>query len=88
MSAKPKRDPELDVWRERIAEELRAHMARRRLVAADAARALGMDQSTFARKMNGKVSFKAEEILKLHNWMNRNVDETHDKPLFVAQRRA
>ncbi len=75
MSAKPKRDPELDVWRQNIAEELRAFFARERLVKADAARYLGMDQSTFVRKMNGKVSFDAEELLKLGDWMNRHIDE-------------
>jgi transcriptional regulator with XRE-family HTH domain len=75
MGDRARRDPELDVWRERIAEELRAHMARRRLTGADGARALGMDQATFSRKMLGKVSFSAEEILKLSNWMNRHVDE-------------
>jgi len=75
MSAKPRRNPELDVWRQNIAEELRAFFARERLVKADAARYLGMDQSTFVRKMNGKVSFDAEELLKLGDWMNRHIDE-------------
>ncbi len=73
MSAKPKRDPELDVWRQNIAEELRAFFARERLVKADAARYLAearrLDEPAYRRDHGG-------------------CEEGPDKPLFVAQRRA
>jgi len=50
-------------------------MARQRLSQTDAARALGMTQKAFSRRMLGEVSFSAEELYWLADWMNRNIDE-------------
>lgn len=75
MSERAQRDPQLDQWRASIADELRAWMARQRLSQSDAARALGMTQKAFSRRMLGEVSFSAEELYWLADWMDRNIDE-------------
>jgi transcriptional regulator with XRE-family HTH domain len=75
MSERARRDPRLDQWRTNIADELRAWMARQRLSQSDAARSLGMTQKAFSRRMLGEVSFSAEELYWLADWMNRNIDE-------------
>jgi transcriptional regulator with XRE-family HTH domain len=75
MSERAQRDPRLDEWRENVAAELRAWMARARLSQSDAARALGMSQTAFNRRMLGEVSFAAEELYWLADWMNRNIDD-------------
>jgi transcriptional regulator with XRE-family HTH domain len=50
-------------------------MARQRLSQSDAARALGMTQKAFSRRMLGEVSFSAEELYWLADWMDRNISE-------------
>lgn len=65
----------MDRWRENIAEELRMYMAGKRLTNAEIARAMGMKEAAFSRRLNGYVSFKGEELLWLADWMDRNIDE-------------
>jgi transcriptional regulator with XRE-family HTH domain len=75
MSERAWRDPQLDEWRDKIAEEVRAFMARDRLSQSDAARAMKMHQRALSRRLAGEVSFSAEELYWLADWMNRNIDE-------------
>ncbi len=51
------------------------YMAAKRLTNAQAARAMGMKEAAFSRRLNGYVSFTSEELLFLADWMNRNIDE-------------
>jgi transcriptional regulator with XRE-family HTH domain len=75
MTDRAERDPGLDDWQARIAEEIRMYMAAKRLTSADAAKQLGMKEAAFSRRLNGYVSFKGEELLWLADWMDRNIDE-------------
>lgn len=75
MAEKAQRDAMLDEWRDSIATGLRAFMAAERITQADLSRAMGMKQAALSRRLLGEVSFTAEELLFLADWMNRNVNE-------------
>lgn len=75
MAERAQRDPLLDEWRESLAAQLRAILAIDKIPQADLARAMGMKDTALSRRLLGKVSFTAEELLFLSDWMNRNVNE-------------
>lgn len=75
MSDRAQRDPMLDEWRDSLAAQLRAILAVERISHADLARAMRMKDTALSRRLTGKVSFSAEELLFLADWMNKNVDQ-------------
>lgn len=75
MADRAERDPLLDEWQQSLAAQLRAILAIEKIPQADVARAMGMKQTALSRRLLGKVSFTAEELLFLADWMNRNVNE-------------
>ena len=50
---------------EAVAEEVRAHLARKRISQAAAAKALGISQSSLSRRLVGASSFTVDEIYRL-----------------------
>ena len=75
MAESAERDPVLDDWRDNLAGHLRSIMAIDRTHQSELARAMSMKQAALSRRLLGHVSFKAEELLFLMDWMNRNIDE-------------
>lgn len=47
---------------ERVAAEVRAQMARKRVTQTDLAAALGVSQMTISRRLNGRAPFDVEEL--------------------------
>lgn len=56
--------------REAIAGEVRAELARKRKTQREAAAAIGIDQSAFWQRLEGKRPFKAEEISALAQFLD------------------
>lgn len=75
MAERAQRDPVLDEWRDNLAAQLRSILAIQKIQQSDLARAMGMRQTALSRRLLGEVSFSAEELLFLADWMNRNIDE-------------
>ena len=75
MAERAERDPVLDEWRDNLAAQLRSILAIQRIPQSDLARAMGMRETALSRRLLGKVSFSAEELLFLADWMNRNIDD-------------
>lgn len=57
-------DPHAD-RRERVADEVRAHMARKKLTAAKLSAEVGIPQATLSRKLNGKTPFLVDELMAI-----------------------
>lgn len=57
-------DPQAD-RRERVAGEVRAHMARQRCTAAKLSTELGIPKATLSRKLNGKTPFLVDELMSI-----------------------
>lgn len=51
--------------RELAAEEIRVHLARRRMSASELARRTGMKQSTLARRMTGATAFDLDDLERI-----------------------
>lgn len=75
MAERAQRAPILDEWQESLAAQLRAILAIDKIPQSELARAMGMKDTALSRRLLGKVSFTAEELLFLADWMNRNVNE-------------
>jgi DNA-binding Xre family transcriptional regulator len=61
--------------RERIAGELRAHMARQRITATVLSEAVGIPQATLSRKLNGKSGFTLDELFAIGDQLGVDVTE-------------
>jgi DNA-binding Xre family transcriptional regulator len=57
-------DPQAD-RRERVADEVRAHMARQKLSAAKLSATVGIPKATLSRKLNGKTPFLVDELMSI-----------------------
>lgn len=75
MAERAERGPVLDEWRDNLAAHLRGLLAIERVPQSDLARAMGMKQTALSRRLLGKVSFTAEELLFLADWMDKNIDD-------------
>ena len=75
MSERVQRDPILDEWQQNLAAQLRAMLAIDKQPHSQLARALGMRETALSRRLLGQVSFSAEELLFLADWMNKNIDD-------------
>ena len=75
MSERVQRDPILDEWQQNLAAQLRAMLAVDKQPQSQLARAMGMQQTALSRRLLGQVSFSAEELLFLADWMNKNIDD-------------
>ena len=52
-------------WRNRVAGEIRAHIARAGLRYADIAKQTGMAPSTLSRKLNGESVITVDDLLRI-----------------------
>lgn len=55
--------------KERVAEEVRAQLARRNISVNSAAKELGWSQPYLSRRVNGKVAFDVEDLDTLAIWL-------------------
>ena len=75
MSERVQRDPVLDEWQQNLAAQIRAMLAVDKQPHSQLARAMGMRETALSRRLLGQVSFSAEELLFLADWMNKNIDD-------------
>lgn len=53
----------------RIADEVRAEMARQRKTAADLSQVIGVTQHTAGRRLNGAIPFDVAELYSVSEWL-------------------
>lgn len=58
------------VTQEQIAENVRVLLARRQIVQADLARAMGMSNTRLSRRIRGVAPFKAEELAAVADFLD------------------
>jgi len=63
-----------DSERERVAANVRAELARSGKTQRDAAAVVGMHQPNLGLRLQGKRSFRAEEIARLAEWLGVSAD--------------
>lgn len=59
----------------RVADEVRAELARQRKTAADLAAALGIGQHTVGSRLKGSVPFTVPELMLAASWLGITVGE-------------
>lgn len=67
-------DPQAD-RRERVAAEVRAHMARQKVTASRLSTEVGIPQATLSRKLNGKTPFLVDELMSIGDVVGFDVVE-------------
>lgn len=64
-----------EVVSSRIADEIRAELARQRKTAAELAMVLGVTQHTIGRRLNGGTPFNAIELMAAALWLGMSLSD-------------